>query len=140
MRRLSQEELQQKRLRALTRLTCQILDGQVVETPRREPLSITGYLLRRFLVKPLPDNWGEAAEMFKPGPGECENCPACVKWPEDAHKDSLAKIRREKAGKALCCYGAYYLGSCATKNRPKAITNKVREECPLNSDGQRKII
>lgn len=128
---LSQEGLKEKRLQALTRLACQILDGRVVDKPRPGPLPSTGYLLRRFLVKPLPENWGEAAEVFRPDPGDCENCPACVRWPENAHNEYLAEIRREKAGKLFCCHGPYYLGSGARKDRPKAITKKLRENCPL---------
>jgi hypothetical protein len=105
---LSQAELKEKRLQALTRLACQILDGKVVDKPRREAHTNTGYLLLRFLVKPLPDNWGEAAEVFRPDPGDCENCPACLKWPGNN-------------GTHYCFYDAYFVGLSgktieATKN------------------------
>jgi hypothetical protein len=133
MRTLSQEELKEKRLRAITRLVCQIFDGRVVDKPRRESLTSTGYLLRRFLVKPLPENWGEAAHVIMPEPGNCENCPACVKWPESAHNKYLGEIRRKKAGKPVCCYGPYLLGSGAKKDRPKVITERVRKACPLKN-------
>ena len=72
-------QLKEKRLQALTRLACQILDGRVVNKHRPGTLTSTGYLLRHFLVKRLPENWGEAAEVFRPDPGDCENCPACLK-------------------------------------------------------------
>ena len=94
---LSQEGLKEKRLQALTRLACQILDGRVVNKHRPGTLTSTGYLLRRFLVKRLPENWGEAAEVFRPDPGDCENCPACLKWPENN-------------GTHCCFYDAYFLG------------------------------
>jgi len=140
MRALSQEELQQKKLQALTRLACQIFsrlpDGtpvfgtREVEQPTPGMLSSEGILLRRFLVKPLPEDWGEPP---LPDPGDCDNCPACVKWPESANNRYLSEIRKEKAGKLFCCHGPYYAGSGAKKDRPKAITKRVRKACPLKN-------
>jgi len=141
MRFLTHEELQKKRLQAATRLTLSVFsrlsDGTPVHGTRQlsKPgagaLRSTGILLRKFLVRPLPEDWGEAVEVLKPDPGDCENCPACVNWPESAHNKYLAEIRRKKAGKLVCCHGPYFLGSGARKDRPKVITRRIRENCPL---------
>jgi hypothetical protein len=141
MNSLSSEELRRKRLQAATRLTLSVFsrlsDGtrvrgtRVLSKAETGTLRSTAILLRKFQVRPLPEDWGKTAEVFKPDPGDCENCPACVKWPESAHNKYLAEIRSEKAGKLFCCHGPYYLGSGDIKDRPRAITKRFRENCPL---------
>jgi hypothetical protein len=142
MRSLSQAELREKRLQAATRLAVQVFsrlsdgtpvpDTRVVAKPPRMALSALQRILLRFKVRPFAEGWGTTGVLPRPITGECEACPAAVRWPEDAHNSTLAEIRRKIGGRLVCCHDPIFLGSGKRKHRPRVVTSRVRARCPLD--------
>jgi len=121
------------------RLACQILEGEVVDRPAQHMPSRMGMILRRFQKEPLCSDWG----IFDPPPPVPDRCADCIassvlhSFPpgvmeRTADHPELMRMAKRRAG--IYCFGnAFFLGSGKKKDRPKKISAKVREKCPLQA-------